>query len=183
MLRCCGAALLPRRSAPVLVKRQVHLEPAAALAETDAPLERVGRTLHRLLAVDGKQRRPLLLPALGILVVRHALGAWRAAAWRGALPADETRGPTTRVQSKVRSLANLAAASATCQPAAAARRSQARRGAHPPQDAGRETEAKPAPHSRHTKRTRTRKCHVCASPLRVARVRSVRVCRSVFLIQ
>ena len=42
----------------------------------------------------------------------------------------------TRVQSKVRSLANLAAASATCQPAAAARRSQARRGAHPPQDAG-----------------------------------------------
>ena len=39
----------------------------------------------------------------------------------------------TRVQSKVR---NLAAASATCQPAAAARRSQARRGAHPPQDAG-----------------------------------------------
>ena len=38
----------------------------------------------------------------------------------------------TRVQSKVRSLANLAAASATCQPAAAARRSQARRGAHPP---------------------------------------------------
>ena len=42
----------------------------------------------------------------------------------------------TRAQSKVRSLANLAAASATCQPAAAARRSQARRGAHPPQDAG-----------------------------------------------
>ena len=41
----------------------------------------------------------------------------------------------TRVQSKVRSLANLAAASATCQPAAAARRSQARRGAHPPQGA------------------------------------------------
>ena len=55
-----------------------------------------------------------------------------------ALPADDTRRPkftylrrpTTRVQSKVRSLANLAAASATCQPAAAARRSQARRGAH-----------------------------------------------------
>ena len=41
----------------------------------------------------------------------------------------------TRVESKVRSLANLAAASAICQPAAAARRSQARRGAHPPQDA------------------------------------------------
>ena len=39
----------------------------------------------------------------------------------------------TRVQSKVRSLANLAAASATCQPAAAARRSQAGRGAHPAQ--------------------------------------------------
>ena len=40
-------------------------------------------------------------------------------------------------QSKVRSLANLAAASATCQPAVAARRSQAaRRGAHPPQNAG-----------------------------------------------
>ena len=42
----------------------------------------------------------------------------------------------TRVQSKERSLANLAAASATCQPAATARHSQARRGAHPPQDAG-----------------------------------------------
>ena len=39
----------------------------------------------------------------------------------------------TRVLSKVRSLANLAAASATCQPASVARRSQARRGAHPPQ--------------------------------------------------
>ena len=48
-----------------------------------------------------------------------------------------TRRPTTRVQSKVRSLANLAAASATCQPAAAARRSQARRGAHPPRSGGR----------------------------------------------
>ena len=38
-----------------------------------------------------------------------------------------TRRPTTRVQSKDRSLANLAAASATCQPAASVRRSQARR--------------------------------------------------------
>ena len=42
----------------------------------------------------------------------------------------------TRVQSKIHSLANLAAARATCQPAAAARRSQARRGAHPTQNAG-----------------------------------------------
>ena len=40
------------------------------------------------------------------------------------------------MQSKIHSLPNLAAARATCQPAAAARRSQARRGAHPPQDAG-----------------------------------------------
>ena len=39
------------------------------------------------------------------------------------------------VQSKIHSLANLAAARATCQPAAAARRSQARRGAHPTQNA------------------------------------------------
>ena len=46
----------------------------------------------------------------------------------GWQPADETQTYNTRVQSKVRSLANLAAASATCQPAAAARRSQARRG-------------------------------------------------------
>ena len=45
----------------------------------------------------------------------------------GALPADDAQTYNTRVQSKVRSLANLAAASATCQPAAAARRSQARR--------------------------------------------------------
>jgi hypothetical protein len=42
----------------------------------------------------------------------------------------------TRVQSKIHRLANLAAARATCQPAAAARRSQARRGAHPTQNAG-----------------------------------------------
>ena len=42
----------------------------------------------------------------------------------------------TRVQSKIRSLANLAAARATCRLAAAARRSQARRGAQPTQDAG-----------------------------------------------
>ena len=52
------------------------------------------------------------------------------AALGGAIPADDTRKPTThtRVQSKIHSLANLAAARATCQPAAAARRSQARRG-------------------------------------------------------
>ena len=42
----------------------------------------------------------------------------------------------TRVQSKIHRLSNLAAARATCQPAAAARRSQARRGAHPTQNAG-----------------------------------------------
>jgi hypothetical protein len=56
--------------------------------------------------------------------------------WEGVLNKDGTAGGTSsgrradlqhesrRVQSKVRSLANLAAASATCQPAAAARRSQ-----------------------------------------------------------
>ena len=42
----------------------------------------------------------------------------------------------TRVQSEIHSLANLAAARATCRLAAAARRSQARRGAQPTQDAG-----------------------------------------------
>ena len=42
----------------------------------------------------------------------------------------------TRVQSKIHGLANLAAARATCQPAAVARRSQARRGAHPTQRGG-----------------------------------------------
>ena len=41
-----------------------------------------------------------------------------------------------RLQSKIHSLAHLAAARATCQPAAAARRSQASRGAHPTQNAG-----------------------------------------------
>ena len=41
----------------------------------------------------------------------------------------------TRVQSKIHSLADLAAARATCRLAAAARRSQARRGSQPTQDA------------------------------------------------
>ena len=54
----------------------------------------------------------------------------------GALPTDDTRIYDTSVQSKIHSLANLAAARATCQPAAAARRSQARRGARPTQNAG-----------------------------------------------
>ena len=49
---------------------------------------------------------------------------------RGAIQRT-TRNYDTRVQSKIHSLASLAAARATCQPAAAARRSQARRGAHP----------------------------------------------------
>ena len=63
------------------------------------------------------------------------VGAVLAAA--GAqLPAEHTATYDTRVQSKIHSLANLAAARATCQPAAAARRSQARRGAHPTQNAG-----------------------------------------------
>ena len=42
----------------------------------------------------------------------------------------------TRVQSEIHSLANLAAARAPCRLAAAARRSQARRGSQPTQDAG-----------------------------------------------
>ena len=42
----------------------------------------------------------------------------------------------TGVQAKIHSLANSAAARATCRLAAAARRSQARRGAQPTQDAG-----------------------------------------------
>ena len=54
----------------------------------------------------------------------------------GALPADDTQTYDTRVQSKIHSFANLAAARATCRLAAAARRSQARRGAQPTQDAG-----------------------------------------------
>jgi hypothetical protein len=55
-----------------------------------------------------------------------------ACAWRGGR--FHGRPSDTRVQSKIHSLANLAAARATCQPAAAARRSQARRGAHPTQN-------------------------------------------------
>ena len=47
----------------------------------------------------------------------------------------------TRVQSKIHSLANLAAARATCRLAAAARRSQARRGAQPTQDRGNDLSA------------------------------------------
>ena len=51
----------------------------------------------------------------------------------GALPADATRADLRHESpvSKIHSLANLAAARASCQPAVAARRSQARRGAHP----------------------------------------------------
>jgi hypothetical protein len=63
----------------------------------------------------------------------------------GALPADDLMTYDTRVQSKIHSLTNLAAAKATCQPAAAARRSQARRGAHPTQNAGVHA-PRPAPH-------------------------------------
>jgi hypothetical protein len=77
------------------------------------------------------------------LVVREPRGRPAEAIPRTRRPRSRTRRrpralfwvDNTRVHSKVRSLANLAAASATCQPAAAARRSQARRGAHPPQDA------------------------------------------------
>ena len=67
-----------------------------------------------------------------------------APSWLRALAAGTSSGRhaqtyNTRVQSKVRSLANLAAASATCEPVRGrrARRSdRRRRGAHPPQDAG-----------------------------------------------
>ena len=52
------------------------------------------------------------------------------------IPADDETLKKTRVQSNIHGLANLAAARATCQPAAAARRSQARRGAYPTQNAG-----------------------------------------------
>ena len=44
--------------------------------------------------------------------------------------------PSGHAKSKIHSLANLAAARATCRLAAAARRSQARRGSQPTQDAG-----------------------------------------------
>jgi hypothetical protein len=57
-----------------------------------------------------------------------------------------------RVQSKIHSLTNLAAARATCQPAAATRRLQARRGAHPTQNAG----VHPRPRPRPLARARTR---------------------------
>ena len=53
--------------------------------------------------------------------------------------AGSDRGPhdTSALASKIHSLANLAAVRATCRVAAAARRSQARRGTQPTQDAGR----------------------------------------------
>ena len=73
----------------------------------------------------GNQRYPPFCAGAG------ALG-WREG---GACQRTTRQTYNTRVQSKVRSLANLAAASAACQPAASARRSQARRGAHPPQAA------------------------------------------------
>ena len=57
-------------------------------------------------------------------------------AWGGTTSGRRVQTYDTRVESKIHSLANLAAARATCQPAAAARRSQARRGAHPTQNAG-----------------------------------------------
>ena len=49
----------------------------------------------------------------------------------GTVTADDTETYVTRFQSKIHSLAILAAARATCRLAAAARRSQARRGAQP----------------------------------------------------
>ena len=68
---------------------------------------------------------------------RRAAVAQARARWGGgALPADDKRDLHTRVQAKIHSLANSAAARATCRLAAAARRSQARRGAQPTQDAG-----------------------------------------------
>ena len=51
-------------------------------------------------------------------------------------PAKRGTETSAEVPTKIHSLANVAAARATCQPAAAARRSQARRGAHPLQNAG-----------------------------------------------
>ena len=86
------------------------------------------------------------------------------AALGGAIPADDTRKPTThtRVQSKIHSLANLAAARATCQPAAAARRSQVRRGAHSTQNAGVHPRPRRAPptHGRLPARVRGRRAVV-----------------------
>ena len=54
----------------------------------------------------------------------------------GCTSVDDRPTYDTRVQSKIHSLVNLAAARATCRLAAAARRSQARGGAQPTQDAG-----------------------------------------------
>ena len=56
--------------------------------------------------------------------------------WEEALPADDTRRPTHESAVKIHSLANLAAARATCRLAVAVRRSQACCGAQPTQDAG-----------------------------------------------
>ena len=62
----------------------------------------------------------------------------RALSWRrgGHFQRTTATDLHTRVQAKIDSLANSAAARATCRLAAAARRSQARRGAQPTQDAG-----------------------------------------------
>ena len=79
-----------------------------------------GRALHTQYAVVASQRHPSMDRE------ERAKSRLEGGALAGGRLAQTYN---TRVQSKVRSLANLAAASATCQPAAAARRSQARRGA------------------------------------------------------
>ena len=67
----------------------------------------------------------------------------------------------TRVQPKIHSLADLAAARATCRLAAAARRSQARRGAQPTQDAGLHPRPRLCPaHGRLAARVRGRRAMV-----------------------
>ena len=88
----------------------------------------------------------MLSPGQGRLRLLGRLARLRAVVVRDVTYVTVPRGGTssgrrtqtydTRVQSKIHSLANLAAARATCRLAAAARRSQARRGAQPTQDAG-----------------------------------------------
>ena len=85
----------------------------------------------------------------------------RAPGGGGALPADDRIDLHTRVQAKIHSLANSAAARATCRLAAAARRSQARRGAQPTQDAGLHPRPRLCPaHGRLATRVRRRRAVV-----------------------
>ena len=123
---------------PTLPGATISLVCWAVVEATRSPSAAHSMAVTRRLAA----LRILVDPVNGHLVNGHLgavnenLGANRAHRRGGDVQRTTRADLHTRVQSKIHSLANLAAARATCRLAAAARRSQARRGAQPTQDAG-----------------------------------------------